>query len=64
MHIRITAVKNTITVYGTHGIHLVSFVDESNKLFENKKVWCNKCKMKCGDQLDVHQSTEDDFLEL
>jgi hypothetical protein len=64
MHICITAVKKTITSYGTYGIHLVSFTDEYQNLFENKKVWCNKCNVKCGDQLYVHQATEDDFQEL
>jgi len=65
MQIRITAVRDKITAFGgDYAVYLVSFVDENHNFFVDKKVWCCKRRMCCGDALNVSQTTEDDFKEL
>ena len=64
MRISITAVRKEITAYGGQAIYLVSFLDEENHFFPDKKVWCKRQKMCCGVQMDVIQMTEDDFKQL
>lgn len=65
MQIRITAVKDKITAFGgDYAVYLVTFVDENQIVFVDKRVWCCKRRMICGDNLAVLQTSEDDFQEF